>query len=154
MTIVDLARDFALKHHGDQMYGNLPYEYHLNSVYEKVKKFNLGTDAETVAWLHDVYEDCDVSIVDIQETFGENISEAVKAISNKKTFSHTLVSINQNYLASQVKYCDRICNMQESVGKNIAKKYLRQHNEFTSSLKVRDYRMIDEMHEAYLALTR
>ena len=120
ITIVDLAKEFALKHHRDQMYGDKPYEYHLNKVYEKVKKFGLGTDAEVVAWLHDVYEDCDISIVDIMDTFGENIATAVKAISNDVSFYNTLRNIRTNKLAKSVKICDRICNMEESVGKPIA----------------------------------
>lgn len=149
ITIVDLAKEFALKHHRDQMYGDKPYEYHLNKVYEKVKKFGLGTDAEVVAWLHDVYEDCDISIVDIMDTFGENIATAVKAISNDVSFYNTLRNIRTNKLAKSVKICDRICNMEESVGKPIARKYLKQYKEFRCMLHIHDVIIHTELENAF-----
>ena len=136
-TIVTLAKEMALKAHGDQAYGEFPYSKHLEEVVALCKHYNLGYDAEALAWLHDVVEDTETTEEEIQIVFGERMSLAVRAISNESTFHATARSIAINPLARIVKMCDRLVNMRNSVEykhKGPRKKYIKQYSEFRAAL--------------------
>jgi (p)ppGpp synthase/HD superfamily hydrolase len=53
------AREFAIKAHGEQKYGEFPYSVHLDEVATIAKPY--GESAEIVAYLHDVIEDTSVT---------------------------------------------------------------------------------------------
>jgi len=60
------AREFAVKAHGDQMYGKFKYSYHLDQVKSELMKlehsgWDVHEDAYVVAYLHDVLEDTDTT---------------------------------------------------------------------------------------------
>jgi len=63
--------------------------------------------------LHDVYEDCDVSLDEIEQRFGLEIAEAVNAISRRKneTYVEYLERVKRNELALFVKKWDIKDNM-------------------------------------------
>lgn len=69
------ARDFAVKAHGDQQYGQHPYSYHLDAVAALVVPF--GEDFQIVAYLHDTVEDTATTVEEIEATFGRAIAECV-----------------------------------------------------------------------------
>ena len=58
---VKRAREFAIKAHGDQMYGDEPYIVHLDEVAGILHEFGIMetifTNAYIVAYLHDTIED-------------------------------------------------------------------------------------------------
>ena len=135
--IVPAAKALALKKHASQLYGNQPYSKHLEEVVSLCEHYNLGYDAQTVGWLHDIIEDTDVTTDDIQQIFGERIALAVRDISNGTDFSMTLRIIAQNPLSRVVKLCDRLANMRNSVDgrhKYLRGKYIKQYPEFRTSL--------------------
>ena len=80
---VNSIRNFAIEAHGDQKYGKHPYSYHLDEVafYSRDPFLNKGY-LETVAYLHDVVEDTEKSVLDIQNKFGFEISNAVSFITD------------------------------------------------------------------------
>lgn len=74
-----------------------------------------------VIFLHDICEDYDVSFVDIENKFGKNVAEAVKAITkviNGKKLSEEIYmqNIKTNIVAMIAKGCDRLHNISTMVG--------------------------------------
>ena len=97
-------------HRGQQDKSGTPYIKHLAWVAEHV-----DTEKEKcVAWLHDVVEDTDFTIAEI-ECFGlsDDVVEAVKAITKKESeeYSDYIKRVKSNNLARSVKLQDLRHNM-------------------------------------------
>lgn len=123
------ALDFAANAHGDQKTpNNLPYVTHITSVAMEVihacvesKMEDKKTDfAITVALLHDVIEDTEISYDDIYVKFGIDIAEAVDALSKDETLpKKEQMSDSMNKLLAQpyevqmIKLANRITNMKK-----------------------------------------
>ncbi len=113
------ARDFAIRAHGDQMYGSLPYKAHLDAVATIVKKY--GEAAEVIAYLHDVVEDTDVELDEITSEFGAFISDCVAIVTDEpgksrkerkvKTYQKMSYVSGEEELALLVKAADRLANV-------------------------------------------
>ncbi|MCI5166209.1 MAG: bifunctional (p)ppGpp synthetase/guanosine-3',5'-bis(diphosphate) 3'-pyrophosphohydrolase, partial [Candidatus Electrothrix sp. GM3_4] len=71
--LISKARRFALKHHGEQKYGEHPYVVHLDAVAELVQQY--GELAVVIAYLHDVVEDTNITLPDIEKEFGKLIAD-------------------------------------------------------------------------------
>lgn len=84
MDIVDRARELASMAHAAQVDKiGTPYIEHPARVAERVRAAGGGQDAEVVAWLHNVVEDTDVTLDEIDRAFGPRIAGAVDAISRR-----------------------------------------------------------------------
>jgi (p)ppGpp synthase/HD superfamily hydrolase len=75
------ARKFALKHHGEQKYGEHPYIVHLDAVANLVQQY--GEAAVVIAYLHDVVEDTNVSIREIEKEFGALVADCVAVLTDE-----------------------------------------------------------------------
>lgn len=111
MDKVGVARELAtLFHSGQKDKGGHPYTEHLKSV----ASFVVSEDEKTVAWLHDIVEDTDMTLEQLTEYgFPENIIEAIDAITmregeDRKTY---LLRVAGNELATLVKIADLDNNM-------------------------------------------
>jgi (p)ppGpp synthase/HD superfamily hydrolase len=134
------AREFAKKYHTSQMYGKHPYIYHLDMMYEVVKKF--GETAQIVAYLHDVIEYTTRTKEDIEKEFGKYISELVYLISDEFGRNRKERKIKTNEKLSNIlkgtdeeialicKAADRLVNMQECVKTQNKDLYLMYEKEF------------------------
>jgi (p)ppGpp synthase/HD superfamily hydrolase len=153
-------RDFAIKAHGDQRYGNQPYVTHLNQVVDYYYEFasciaNPFSDEgegyhiiayimETAAWLHDTLEDTEVTYEEIREQFGTDAANLVLAVTDedgknrKERKAKTLPKIRAyGYLAVAIKLCDRIANIQYCINSNnrgLMKMYKKEHASFKQAL--------------------
>ncbi|WP_428026808.1 HD domain-containing protein [Arcobacter sp.] len=124
------ALNYAARVHGEQKTPQgLPYLTHLTSVaMEMIHACEEGNvkleDADfaiTVALLHDVLEDTDVTISELIEEFGEEVASGVEALSKDPNIEskkqQMADSINrlltQNYAVQSVKLADRISNLQK-----------------------------------------
>lgn len=76
---VQKARELACVAHGDL--AGLPYITHVARVAARVAY--CGPAAEAVAWLHDVVEDCDVTMDDIRALFPPEIAAGVDAMTQR-----------------------------------------------------------------------
>ena len=113
------ARDFAIKAHGGQMYGSLPYTAHLDAVATIVKEY--GEAAEVIAYLHDVVEDTDVELDEIASEFGAFVSGCVAIVTDEpgasrkerkiKTYQKMSHVSGEEELALLVKAADRLANV-------------------------------------------
>ena len=145
MEVVRKARAFAKKHHGDKVYaGVAPFvESHLDVVAAICRPY--GEDAMVVAYLHDVVEETNLTIQDIEEEFGPVVARWVwvvtdpdlpnrrmkKEASNKK-FQEAGYEDN---VALIVKAADRLANMSFGYwkGDSFFQMYLKELADFRSA---------------------
>lgn len=164
MSIVEQAKQFAIKHHGDQKYGKddspVPYSYHLQMAHDVVVEFLWASDdwseentsdeiyaLRAAAWLHDVIEDTPVTFELVFNEFGRNISRLVWAVTNmeedydgnrcnrKKKAYYTWPKIRAaGREALALKLADRIANVRHSV----------QHNHSMVGMYKKEYKKFRE----------
>jgi (p)ppGpp synthase/HD superfamily hydrolase len=127
------AERFATIKHGDQMYGDKPYTYHLQAVVDNVKLRMKGHPLLhiyiVVAWLHDVMEDCGVTLQQLVDEFGLDIAFAVQDLTKEGDYLDYIQTCIDNELAREVKICDTMANLTESFKSGNAKglaKYPKQ----------------------------
>lgn len=125
------AMKFAIEAHGDQMYGDHPYSYHLSQVVDNVliRKFGdpLLSTYVAVAWLHDTMEDCGITFKQIQDEFGLAIADSVQRLTKTKEmeYEHYLAGCIMSAVAREVKICDTMANLLESFRNNRQKGMLK-----------------------------
>lgn len=155
MNIVDKAREFALKAHGDQNHGSLKIADHLKAVTDKIdSEFSAYKDMTSaynilaldellaIGWLHDVLEDTDVAYATLSETFGPNIAYSVYRLTDKEGKNrkerhlNTYYLIRSDWMATFVKLADRWHNQQRSIdnGERFVKMYHREYEYFKFAL--------------------
>lgn len=144
------ARQFAIKAHGNQQYGNYPYIYHLDQVAKSVAEFD--DTAVVIAYLHDVLEDTDTSFECLQDRFGLHVARSVFAISMPKTGSRKerlrRMYFRANMLkdsgfsftdAFAVKVADRYANIRECILQkrlSLLKRYKLEHKDFRDTFYI------------------
>lgn len=135
------ARTFALNAHGDQKYGERPYSFHLDAVANLLQPF--GKTAVTIGFLHDVVEDTEVTVEQIQREFGDLVSKGVALLSDEaganrkerktKTYEKLAKVSGELEVALTVKVADRLANVRACVvdGKSdLLKVYKSEHKAF------------------------
>lgn len=141
-------REFAIRAHGDQKYGGEPYVVHLDEVANIACRFPKDEEGEmlrTVAYLHDVLEDTEIERAEISELFGEEIAEAVAAITDPKgknrrerkaKLNENLSALDESKPAHRaaliVKVSDRLANVRACVesGDSRLGMYRKEHEAF------------------------
>ena len=126
LAIIDEAYKFAYEKHFDQkrLTGE-PYIIHPLNVAYILTRTNADYETLSAALLHDVVEDCNVSIQEIEERFGHNIAVLVDGVTkiNKLNLSGTtealinnqrkiLVGLSEDVRVIIIKLADRLNNMQ------------------------------------------
>lgn len=123
MNIVQLAKEFAIKAHGNQKYGKMPYEYHLQQVVSKLThwrdlgQWDIIDECLAVAWLHDVIEDTNYCERDLAVVFGKEVAYQVLLLSKLGGLSYGdyIYHIRQSHTAKLVKMADTLCNLEASI---------------------------------------
>jgi guanosine-3',5'-bis(diphosphate) 3'-pyrophosphohydrolase len=135
------AMRFAMEAHKNQKrkYTGEPYFLHLAEVAGMVATLYSGQlDGKAViavAWLHDVVEDCGISVEDLKEHFPFDIPFGVAALSDleegnretRKRLSRERLSKQPKWI-QDIKVCDLISNTSSIVQRDpeFAKVYLRE----------------------------
>lgn len=134
-TRVQQARAFAIEAHGDQMYGRMPYSYHLDQVHSKLQElshfgWDIPEDAYVVAYLHDVLEDTDVTFRDLTDTFGGIVSGFVRSLTKYPDlpYQEYLIRVKANTVSKIVKIADTMCNLQASIA-SVEPKRVKKYSE-------------------------
>ena len=126
LAIIDEAYKFAYEKHFDQKRSTgEPYIIHPLNVAYILTRTNADYETLSAALLHDVVEDCNVSIQEIEERFGHNIAVLVDGVTkiNKLNLSGTtealinnqrkiLVGLSEDVRVIIIKLADRLNNMQ------------------------------------------
>lgn len=138
---VKKAREYAILHHAEQMFGEKPYYYHLDMVHAIVVKFNLGEEYEIAAYLHDLLEDTSITRDELSKEFGEEIAEIVFCVSgfgdNREQKQRDInAKLKTNIKSINLKMCDRLANLKTSkINKpKLFKKYCKEHELFELDL--------------------
>ena len=126
------AYEFAAEKHDGVLRGSgEPYINHPLRVARLVAEWGFESDVIIACLLHDLVEDCDVTLIDIEEKFDSNIAKLVDAVTalSDKDFSNSTPSKEQidllsdarlqkkmNLPALYVKIADRIDNLNTLFG--------------------------------------
>lgn len=139
--IVARAKAFALAHHAGQLYGDVPYEVHLQAVVDVMTGFGFtNPNWLAAAWLHDVIEDTKATKKKVKDEFGDLVASIVWAVTgtgrNRKERNQ---SIYDKMLtapeASVLKVADRIANVERSErGSKHREMYLAERMEFHNNV--------------------
>ena len=118
------AEQIARKsHHGQyRRDGRTPYIKHVETVVSKVN----SVDEKTVAWLHDVIEDTDVTAKDLLDAgFDAKIVHAVTLLTKTEGYDYIeyMRAIKVNPLAKAVKIADMQSNLADSPTKKQIERY-------------------------------
>ncbi len=138
--LLEKAEQISKVAHRDQKYGEHDYwTRHVCAVEEKTKElFNTDFDLRVVAQLHDNLEDSDeFDSEHSYKVFGVEITDAVIAITKEKDESRKqyIERVKQNELALKVKICDTICNLEESIKIQDAKRIIRYSEQLAKLYK-------------------
>ena len=113
MSTLDKAiRIAAIAHEGQIDKGGNPYILHPLRV--MMRLYEHTDDIKIVAVLHDVFEDCDVSVRDLEEEgFSKTIIDAIVALTRRKdeTYMDFIKRVKNNPIAKLVKIADIEDNM-------------------------------------------
>lgn len=113
------ARLLALKFHGEQKYGDLPYEVHLDHVVGVLRRFGVTDhDLLCAGFLHDVIEDTEATKAMVAIFTNDRVAELVDAISDgegrnrkeRKERPYNLIPAVKG--AVILKLADRIANLE------------------------------------------
>lgn len=138
---VQRARDFAIKAHGEQRYGDRPYAFHLDMVATILAPF--GEPAQVIGYLHDVAEDTSVPLDRVRAEFGDLVAECVALVTDSKEGDRAARKRITNAklakvsgpakVALIVKAADRLANLRVSAQGGAHSKldqYRREHPDF------------------------
>lgn len=152
---VEEARDFAIKRHGEQLYGNEPYIVHLDHVHEVGLRFGTTIEEQCADYLHDILEDTDCSFEEIWYEFGWYVAHLVFLVTvedgdnRKERKRRTYPKIRSNSDAIKLKLRDRIANVESSKQNNpgLFQMYKQEHEEFLTELHISGtrYGLLGEM---------
>jgi (p)ppGpp synthase/HD superfamily hydrolase len=143
-----MAMGYAIAKHGDQKYGDKPYSDHLRAVAQLLyilarPEEDVVDDVMAAALLHDVLEDTDARPEEIEQLFGANVLEIVRActktdedLCRRCAFRRTVKALKVNRWALPVKLADRLANMQNSLANRSThlNMYVREYPEFKQLL--------------------
>lgn len=154
MDQLSSAKAYATLHHvirKGQLYGLLPYTHHLQDVERTLVRFGeIRPELLVAAWLHDIVEDTDVKLRDIEENFGEEVARLVAAVTSEEGPNRKV----RNALtypkireagpdAIRLKLADRISNIENGGGS--VKMYIREYPDFRLNLFRQDDRLNEVM---------
>lgn len=135
------AYKLAMHFHGDQRYGDKPYEVHLQAVRDVLVEFgHKDDDILAAAWLHDIIEDTDCPARLVAEKFGAEVMNMVWAVTgfgvNRKARAEdAYAKLEHNDRAVILKCADRIANTRASIGTDKEQMYAKAFGGFIQALE-------------------
>lgn len=90
------------------------------------------TELKIIGFLHDVVEDTDVTLEDLRPIFGDEITDAIAAMTHDKSipYSDYIEIIGKNALARKVKLADLTHNMDLSRIKEITDRIQKRYEKY------------------------
>jgi len=116
--MIEQAKQMAFWAHEGQLYGEHPYNVHLDDVVGVLKRFNQNREVLIIAaYLHDTIEDTELPLESLR-VFGDDVVDIVYAVTNEiaetrhERLIKTYPKIRKNKDATIVKLADRIANVE------------------------------------------
>lgn len=153
------AKAFAIWAHGDQKYGDQPYEVHLAEVVSILDEHGYDVHFHAIAvitaWLHDVIEDTFVTFAMIAYRFGDLVAKAVFACTGEgATRKEKQAAIHAKLLecedAQPAKAADRLANMRASLRekkRGLVKMYSDEFDTFITGVSSVKPSLLKALHE-------
>jgi hypothetical protein len=139
-NLIEKAKQYAMQMHKDQVdKANEDYYLaHVEVVAENVKNAGYPVEYIVTAYLHDVVEDTDATIEDISEKFGDGIANAVASLSKTKgeDYSNYIKRVQENKIATVVKYYDMEHNSDLSRLEKIREKDLKRKDKYLKHMAI------------------
>lgn len=146
MNQLENAIKYAADMHQGQQYGQQPYTFHLNEVQRFIVYFELYNRFQNIligAWLHDVLEDTDATIFDINNKFGDSVAKLVNAVTDgigktrqeRKAQAYKKIQ-KHGAEATALKLADRIANVSfsKATNVNLFEMYTKEYKDFRKAL--------------------
>lgn len=136
-----LAYEFMVSAHGDQKYGDKPYHVHPLAVANKLVKLFSDTKEEEyiAALLHDVVEDTDFGLENIQKLFGRKVSNMVNLLTKKSSLSYKenieKIIDSGSVGAARIKLADNLMNASGDKSKMSLKRKHRLDKKYKKSIE-------------------
>ncbi|WP_350287126.1 phosphohydrolase [uncultured Croceitalea sp.] len=165
--MLEKTKQYAIGCHDrvNQKYGNKPYSFHLNMVYEVAQEFSCLIPKEELentycgCWVHDLIEDARETYNDVLYNTNKTIAELAYALTNEKGRTR-IERANDRYYqgiretpnATFIKLCDRIANVRHSKtkGSTMLDKYRKENTDFAKKLYRPDLQeMFDHLEELF-----
>lgn len=132
-NVFEIAKELAALKHAGQMYGAMPYMYHLNAVVTSVAN-KWGWENRSilaVAILHDILEDTDLTYEELVSAVGKDIAVYVKGLTKieGEEYHAYIERCREHHYTKEVKIHDTLCNLTESIkadSRSRVKKYANQ----------------------------
>lgn len=134
--IFEQAKKKAIELHDKQLYGDLPYYFHLSDVVKVLVRFGfclnekIDTQVLISAWLHDSLEDTNYKFEQLVNDFGIDVANLVWLVTDEMGVSRvekkikTYSKLKMNQYAVILKVADRIANVEACILTQNKKKYL------------------------------
>ncbi len=138
-SIIDRAKRFARIRHGLQNYSGGPYMVHLETTAMIARMLKEDNDIICAAYLHDLLEDTETTLKELETRFGVAIGYLVYSVTNvegknrAERHSKTYAKIAEYEKAVRLKLCDRIANILYSItheNHSKIKMYCKENEEF------------------------
>ena len=120
-NLLETAERYAREQHEGQVRkgeAEEPYVTHVAEVASRVARYGGSKHAIAAAWLHDVVEDCEPEIEDIERLFGVEVAAIVAEVTDDKSLSKEQRKALQVSKASHkskeaclIKWADKTCNL-------------------------------------------
>lgn len=128
MEKIEKSRKLAAERHSGQYRpnrGREPKINHIEEVARLVRESGGELDEVAAAWLHDIVEDTDTTIEEIQELYGAEIAELVDGLTDPTEFLGMSLKLRKELQAQRlslksdqvkrIKLCDQISNVRSVV---------------------------------------
>jgi len=145
--LIEKAKAFATDCHKSQTrkFDKKPYIVHPAAVADLVEQHGGSPEMIAAAWLHDVVEDCGVSVRDLIAEFGTTVSGLVWELTNPKDLNKSkkaeYLIDKMNTMSSDaltIKLCDRINNVSDfkTAPQGFVKKYSQETKFILDGLEI------------------
>ncbi len=162
--LIERARAFAVERHRRighrRKYTDQPYELHLANVARKVAEVTDDPEMIAAAWLHDVVEDTEATLADVERAFGRGVARLVSELTDVSRPGDgnraQRKAIDRDHLArasaraKTVKLADLIDNCRDICrhDPDFARVYLEEMRALLEVLREGDRRLLREAHAA------
>lgn len=157
---LERIRHEATNLHKGQVYGNVPYTFHLSYVEWVLARHNITDETLLkIAWLHDVLEDTPCTVHQLRSMVGPDIASVVELLTDepgrnrKERKKRSLPKLRNDVRAAVVKIADRIANLECSLmmnQRNLIKMYRKEQEEFVTFVDPANFEQKIEGHEDLL----
>jgi guanosine-3',5'-bis(diphosphate) 3'-pyrophosphohydrolase len=139
--IIKKAKEFATEKHQGQKrkFSGRPYIIHPQAVATLLEEYGYSNEVIAAAWLHDVIEDCEVTVKELIDKFGKYVTDLIVEITHPNVKGDRVIRwydylhhyTNASPKGQSLKIADRFCNIKDycddwEIMENKDKKFIKE----------------------------